>query len=115
MDYPFIDFKKLSDDELMNRITRCSQILGSEMAYGHSSIVHSARNQLQAYQFEWNERMQARARKEYFEKNPRHDKPIEIGVISEVVELEDKDTENVQVIEEVTANKTTPNTTKEQE
>lgn len=113
MDYPFINFKNLSDDELMNRITRCSQILGNEMAYGHSSIVDSARAQLQAYQFEWNERMQARARKEYFEKNPRHAGPIEIGTVSEVYDADEKDTSIVDVVREV--NKTTPKHDKEQE
>lgn len=114
MDYPFINFKSLSDDELMNRITRCNQILGSEMAYGHSSIVNSARAQLQAYQFEWNERMQSRARKEYYEKNPRHSGPIEIGTVSEVYDADEKNTVDVEV-QEAIINITTPKQAKEQE
>lgn len=101
MDYPFINFKNLSDDELMNRIARCNQVLATESAFGHNSIVQSARAQLEAYEFEWNERMQSRARKEYFEKNPRHSEPIEIGVVGQDYELEEKDVDKVDIVEEV--------------
>ena len=91
MDYPFIDAGSLSDDELMKRIQRCTQVIASEGYFGHSSIVQSAMAQLETYQFEWNERMQTRARKDFFEKNPRLNKTIDIGVTGETYYPDDKD------------------------
>ena len=79
MEYPFIDAKGLSDDELMRRIQRCTQVLAGEMRMGHNSMVESARLQLETYQFEWNERMQTRARKDALANNQEVDKDSDQG------------------------------------
>lgn len=90
--YPFINPSELTDDQLIEKIQKCHRILTGEVAMGHASVVQSARQQLDVYQFEWNERMQARFQKEKFEKDEEKG-PLEFGVIDEYYNPEDKEEE----------------------
>ena len=91
MHHPFIETKGLTDDQLMERIQKCQRILGGEINIGHTSVVESARAALEAYRFEWNERMQKRALTDKFGKPDDEDKdePLEFGVVEEYYKPED--------------------------
>ena len=88
MHHPFIDAAGLTDDQLMERIQRCQRILGGEINMGHTSVVESARAALEAYQFEWNERMQSRALADKF-KHDEEEGPLEFGVTDEYYKPEE--------------------------
>lgn len=82
MDHPFLNPSGLTDDQLMEKIQKCHRILSQEGAMGHSSVVDSARAALETYQFEWNERMQRRAREDVFKKDEEKG-PLEFGVVED--------------------------------
>lgn len=82
MDHPFINAKKLTDDELQQRIQRCQTLLYTEMEGNHAGMVDSIRMQLQVYEQEFSERMHLQRYDEFVKKNP--DGTIEIGTIQSV-------------------------------
>lgn len=79
MDHPFISAKKLTDDDLQQKIQRCQTLLYTEMNFGHTGMVDSIRQQLEIYEAEFSERMYVRQYDEFEKKNP--DGVIEIGTI----------------------------------
>lgn len=83
--HPFIDVSKLTDDELISRMSKCQQILYAEMGMGHQSMMDSARMMLESYQMEWDNRMALKRNAEDLEKNPNG--TIEIGTIEDISNL----------------------------
>lgn len=63
---------------------------------GHTSVVESARAALEAYQFEWNERMQSRALADKF-KHDEEEGPLEFGVTQEYYKPEEEEINKVTV------------------
>lgn len=94
MNYPFIDVSELDDDELIQRIERCRRVVSGEMAMGHAGIVQSAMRQLEMYEFEWQERMQVKSRKDFLEKHPSANETVEFGVVEEINTLEETEKKN---------------------
>jgi len=82
MDHPFISAKKLTDDELQQRMQKCQNLLYAEMQCGHTGMVDSIRMQLDVYELELSERMYIQRYDEFAKKNP--DGTIEIGTIQEI-------------------------------
>jgi len=93
MDHPFISAKKLTDDELQQRMQKCQNLLYAEMQCGHSGMVDSIRMQLEVYELELSERMYTRRFDEFAAKNP--DGTIEIGTIQEVETVDPE--ENIDI------------------
>lgn len=92
MDHPFLNPSDLTDDQLMDRIQKCHRILSGEIAMGHASVVDSARQALETYQFEWNERMRTQALGDKFRPDQEKqdaDGPLEFGVVKEYYTPED--------------------------
>jgi len=80
--HPFIDCRKMSDDELLRRIQKCQTIAQQANASGHGNMYHSALLQLETYRAEWEERMFRKRTEEDLEKNPPG--IIEIGTIQDI-------------------------------
>ena len=86
MDHPFIDASELTDEDLYQRIQKCQSYLYGEVQFGHARMVDTIRVQLQAYEFEYQERMATQRFEQWEKKNPSE--TIDIGTI-ETVETPD--------------------------
>jgi hypothetical protein len=97
MDHPFIDASELTDDELHERIQKCTTIVYQETHWGHTQMVDSARAALSVYQLEQEERIFKRLHDTEVAKNP--DGIIEIGKIEgEVKDYDEVENESAEVI-----------------
>ena len=84
MYYPFMDLSSLTDDQLIEKIQKCQNMLTYEAGMGHSAMAGSIRMQLEAYKFEMQERIATKSLKEKQEKlkdQGKDDNIIEIGTI----------------------------------
>lgn len=97
MDNPFIDASELTDDELHEKIQKCTTIVYQETHWGHTQMVDSARQALVIYQAELDERLFRRLHDIEVAKNP--DGTIEIGKIEgEVKDYDETENESAEVI-----------------
>lgn len=97
MDNPFISATELTDDELHEKIQKCTVIVYQETHWGHTQMVDSARAALEVYQAELEERMLRRLHDIEVAKNP--DGTIEIGKIEgEVKDYDEVENASAEVI-----------------
>lgn len=97
MDHPFINAAELTDDELQEKIQKCTVIVYQETHWGHTQMVDSARAALTIYQLELEERMFRRIHDQEVAKNP--DGIIEIGKIEgEVKDYDEVENLSAEVI-----------------
>lgn len=97
MDHPFIEVSELTDDELHERIQKCTTIVYQETHWGHTQMVDSARAALVVYQVEQEERIFRRLHDAEVAKNP--DGTIEIGKIEgEVKDYDEVENASAEVI-----------------
>ena len=97
MDHPFIEASELTDDELQEKIQKCTTIVYQETHWGHTHMVDSARAALIVYQAELEERMFRRLHDQEVAKNP--DGTIEIGKIEgEVKDYDEVENQSAEVI-----------------
>jgi hypothetical protein len=97
MDHPFIAPSELTDDELHEKIQKCTTIVYQETHWGHTQMVDSARQALEVYQVELEERIFRRLHDQEVAKNP--DGIIEIGKIEgEVKDYDEVENKSAEVI-----------------
>ena len=97
MDHPFLETSTLTDDELLDAIQKCNNLLHQETHWGHTQMVDTIRASLNAYQLEFDERMFRRIHDAEVAKNP--DGIIEIGKIEgEVIDYDEVEKKSADVI-----------------
>ena len=77
--HPFLDVNKLTDEEIIERLGKAYTFLNNQQALGHNPTVHSIREVIQSLEDERQKRMQKMMDDEFKRKNPKDDKPIELG------------------------------------
>ncbi len=97
MDHPFIDATILTDDELLDLITKCNNLLYQETHWGHTQMVDTIRASLNVYELELDERQFRRIHDAEVAKNP--DGIIELGKIEgEVIDYDETEKKSAEVI-----------------
>ena len=81
--HPFLDVKKLTDEEIIERLGRAYTFMNMQKTLGHSPAVKSIEEVIQSLEDERRIRMQKMIDDEYSRKFPDSEKPIEIGKLEE--------------------------------
>jgi hypothetical protein len=77
--HPFLDVKKLTDEEIIERLGKAYSHMNMQKTLGHSPAVLSIQEIIQTLEDERRERMQKMIDEEYNRKFPDSKKPIELG------------------------------------
>lgn len=80
MDYPGLDMSKLSKEEILDKMKKCQQMVMN--SYHNQSLNDSIRRMLEAYEYEYHQRLAKDIREEDEKKNPAG--VIEIGSIEDI-------------------------------
>lgn len=81
--HPFLDVKKLSDEEIIERLGRAYTYMNAQIGLGHNPTVFSIKEVVQALEDERYERQQRTMTEEFKKKYPNSDKPIELGKLED--------------------------------
>lgn len=81
--HPFLDVKKLTDEELIEKLGKAYTHMNMQKTLGHSPAVLSIREVIQSLEDERNQRMQKLIDDEYSRKFPDAGKPIELGKLED--------------------------------
>ena len=76
--HPFLDTSTLTDEELLNRLSKAYSFMNMQKELGHNAAVQSIKEVIQALEDERQKRMQNLAREEEKRKNPNQYKPIDL-------------------------------------
>lgn len=82
--HPFIDPKKLSDDEILAKIGTAYQYLNVQSQLGHDPTVASIKDVVESLENERRERLDALASEERKKKNPKELDPITLGDLDNI-------------------------------
>ena len=81
--HPLLDLSKLSDEEILNRISRAHQYLQHQTALGHIPTIESIRSVIHSLEEEKTKRMVNAQAEEFKKKYPTDLNPIELGKLEE--------------------------------
>lgn len=81
--HPFLDVKKLTDEEIIERLGKAYTFMNMQKTLGHTPAVMSIREVIQSLEDERNIRMQKLIDEEYSRKFPKANDPIELGKLEE--------------------------------
>lgn len=81
--HPFLDVKKLTDEEIIERLGRAYTFMNAQSVLGHNATVFSIRDVIQSLEDERNNRMMKLVEEENNRKFPNSLKPIELGKLEE--------------------------------
>jgi hypothetical protein len=81
--HPFLDIKKLSNEDIIERLGRAYTYMNTQVSLGHTPTVHSIREVIQTLEDERQTRMQSVMSDEYNKKFPDINKPIELGKLED--------------------------------
>lgn len=81
--HPFLDVRKLTDEEIIERLGRAYTFMNMQKTLGHSPAVKSIEEVIQSLEDERRTRLQKMIDDEYSRKFPDAKKPIEIGKLEE--------------------------------
>jgi hypothetical protein len=77
--HPFLDTSTLSDEEIINRLSKAYTFMNMQKQLGHNAAVQSIKEVIQALEDERQKRMQNLAREEEKRKNPNTNQSIDLG------------------------------------
>jgi len=83
--HPFLDVKKLSDEEIVDRLGRAYSYMNYQTALGHNPTVHSIKEVIQALEDERSSRLNTQMTEEHKRKFPKMSEPIELGKLEEEI------------------------------
>jgi len=81
--HPFLDVRKLTDEEIIERLGKAYTYMNAQVSLGHNPTVFSIKEVIQSLEDERRERMQNRMDDEFKKKYPEDLKPIELGKIDD--------------------------------
>ena len=81
--HPFLDVKKLTDEEIIERLGKAYLYMNTQVGLGHNPTVYSIREIIQSLEDERSERSKNIMDNEYKKKYPDYLKPIELGKIED--------------------------------
>jgi hypothetical protein len=81
--HPFLNVKKLSNEDIIERLGRAYTYMNAQVSLGHTPTVHSIREVIQTLEDERQARMQSTMTEEYNKKFPDINKPIELGKLED--------------------------------
>jgi len=79
--HPFLDTSNMSDEDILNRLSKAYTFMNMQKDLGHNAAVQSIKEVIQALEDERQKRMQNLSKEEEKRKNPNQNKPIELGSI----------------------------------
>jgi hypothetical protein len=81
--HPFLDVRKLTDEEIIQKLGRAYSFMNAQISLGHNPTVQSIKEIIQTLEDERQLRMQKISDEEYKKKYPDSNKPIELGKLEE--------------------------------
>lgn len=81
--HPFLDASKLTDEEIIERLSRSYTYMNAQMILGHNPTVASIKEVIQTLEDVRAERRQKTAADEFNKKYPDINKPLEIGKLDD--------------------------------
>lgn len=83
--HPFLDVSKLTDEDIITRLSKAYSYMNYQSSLGHSPTVQSIRDIIQSLEYERAHRMNKRMNDNYTAKNPDLLKPIELGELEDLI------------------------------
>ena len=77
--HPFLNTKKLTDEQLLEKIQKCQASIAYQQSLGHSDTVDSIQQVLDSLIIEQQTRLQNTMEEEINKKNPDRYKSIDVG------------------------------------
>lgn len=87
--HPFLDVKKLSDEEIIEKLGKTYSYMNYQSSLGHTITVESIKEVIQSLEDERKERLNRQMDDEYKKKFPDANAPIEVGKIDKTVDIEE--------------------------
>lgn len=81
--HPFLDVKKLTDEEIIERLGKAYLYLNGQTALGHNPTVQSIKEVIASLENERHDRLQRNSDEEFKKKYPDENKPIELGKLED--------------------------------
>lgn len=81
--HPFMDPKKMTDDQLYDKISQAKQYLGMQQNLGHQSAVDSIEAVILSLELERQDRLEHNIKEETEKQHPDMFDPINLGKIQE--------------------------------
>jgi hypothetical protein len=82
--HPFLDVRKLSDEEIIERLGKAYQYMHYQSSMGHNPTVVSIKEVIQSLEDERNQRMAKSQDDEYKKKYPDKDAPLDVGNVDKI-------------------------------
>jgi hypothetical protein len=87
--HPFLDVKKLTDEQIIERLGKAYSYMNYQVALGHNPTVHSIKEIIQSLEDERSDRMNKTMDDEFKRKYPKAQEPIDIGKV-DLVDIEEE-------------------------
>lgn len=87
--HPFLDVRKLSDEEIIEKLGKAYSYMNYQVALGHTPTVESIKEVIQTLEDERKDRMSKQMDDEYKKKFPDANAPIEVGKVDKIENLEE--------------------------
>jgi hypothetical protein len=81
--HPFLDVSKLTDEELIERLSKAYNHVSYQKSLGHAPAVHSIKEIIKSLEDERHNRMMKNADEEFKKKFPKDLDPINLGSLEE--------------------------------
>jgi len=81
--HPFLDVSKLSDEEILERISKAYTYMNAQVRMGHNPTVLSIKEVIQSLEDERQSRQQRTMDEEHKKKFPSENTPIELGKLED--------------------------------
>jgi hypothetical protein len=82
--HPFLDPRKLTDEEILEKIGKASYFLHTQTQLGHDPTVNSIKEVLSALELEKHQRLEDLATETNKKKNPKDLEPITLGELDPI-------------------------------
>lgn len=87
--HPFLDVKKLSDEEILEKLGRAYTYMNQQVDLGHVPTVQSIKEVIETLEDERAQRFAKQSDEEHKKKFPDSLNPIEIGKVDKIENLEE--------------------------
>jgi hypothetical protein len=81
--HPFLDVTKLTDEEIISRLSRAYTYMNTQVGLGHNPTVTSIKEVIESLENERRERQLRTSDNEFNKKYPNSHKPLELGKLED--------------------------------
>lgn len=82
--HPFLDVKKLSDEDIIEKLGKAYSYMNYQVSLGHTPTVESIKEVIQTLEDERRDRMNKQMDDEFKKKYPDANAPVDVGTVDKI-------------------------------